>query len=141
MNAQGPGTYFPSQSTSIGVSVTWEPFDWGRKRHESAEKQRTVEQARNAQRDAESAVLIAVNEKHRQLRRSNAQLRLARMQRDATMEGLRVTRNRCAVEVALLKDVLQGQAGLEQANAEYQKAQVSFWNARADFERAMGDEQ
>jgi outer membrane protein TolC len=134
------GTYFPSQSTSIGVSVTWEPFDWGRKRHEAAEKQRTVEQARNSQRDAESAVVIEVNEKYRQLRRSNAQLRLARMQRDATMEGLRVTRNRFAVEAALLKDVLQGQAGLEQSNAEYQKALVSFWNARADFERAIGDD-
>jgi outer membrane protein TolC len=135
------GTYFPSQSTSIGVSVTWEPFDWGRKRHEAAEKQRTVEQARNSQREAENAVLIEVNEKYRQLRRSNAQLRLARMQRDASMEGLRVTRNRYAVEAALLKDVLQGQAGLEQSNGDYQKALVSFWNARADFQRAIGDEQ
>lgn len=135
------GTYFPAQSTSIGVTVTWEPFDWGRKRHESAEKQRTVEQARNSQHEAEGAILIEVNEKYRQLRRGSAQLRLARMQRDASMEGLRVTRNRYAVEAALLKDVLQGQAGLEQSNADYQKALVSFWNARADFERAIGDEQ
>lgn len=135
------GRYFPSQSMSIGVSLTWEPFDWGRKKHEAAEKRRTVEQARNAGTDAESAVLIEVNEKYRQLRRSRAQLKLARMQREASLEGLRVTRNRYAVEAALLKDVLQGQAGLEQADADYQQALVSYWNARADFERAIGDEQ
>jgi outer membrane protein TolC len=134
------GAYFPPTSTSIGISVTWEPFDWGRKRHEIAEKRRTVEQAKAAGSDAEASVLIEVNEKYRQLRRSKAQLNLARMQRESAMEGLRVTRNRYAVEAALLKDVLQGQAGLEQSDAEYQQALVSFWNARADFERALGEE-
>ena len=39
--------YFPRKSHSVGISVTWEPFDWGRKKHEAAEKQRTVDQARN----------------------------------------------------------------------------------------------
>jgi outer membrane protein TolC len=134
------GTYFPSQSTSIGISLSWEPFDWGRKKHEMAEKRRTIQQAQAAGRDAEAAVLIEVNEKHRQLRRSRAQLNLARMQRETAMESLRVTRNRYAVEAALLKDVLQGQASLEQSDAGYQQALVSYWNARADFERAMGDE-
>jgi len=134
------GTYFPSQSTSIGISLTWEPFDWGRKRHEVAEKQRTIQQARHAGNEAEAAVVIEVNEKYRQLRRSRSQLNLARMQRESAMESLRVTRNRYAVEAALMKDVLQGQAGLEQSDSDYQQALVSFWNARADYERAIGEE-
>jgi hypothetical protein len=41
----------------------------------------------------------------------------------------------------LLKDVLQGQVSLEQSNSDYQQALLSVWNSRADFERALGEDQ
>jgi outer membrane protein TolC len=37
------GRFLPLQSNSAGLSVSWEPFDWGRKKHEMAEKKRTIE--------------------------------------------------------------------------------------------------
>ena len=134
------GTYFPRQSLSVGLSVSWEPFDWGRKKHEAAEKQRTIDQARNSRQDAVNTVLIDVNEKYRQLRQSRTQLRVARMAQETAIESLRVSRNKYAVQNVLLKDVLQGQVSLEQSNSEYQQALLSFWNARADFERALGED-
>jgi len=134
------GTYFPKQSLSVGLSVSWEPFDWGRKKHEAAEKQRTIDQARNSRQDAVNTVLIDVNEKYRQLRQSRTQLRVARMAQETAIESLRVSRNKYAVQNVLLKDVLQGQVSLEQSNSEYQQALLSFWNARADFERALGED-
>src|SRR5262249_43358474 len=73
------GTFFPAQSNSIGLSVSWEPFDWGRKKHEMSEKRHTVEQARNSQDDTKSSVIADVNERYRQLRRSQAQLRVAQL--------------------------------------------------------------
>lgn len=135
------GRYFPSQSTSVGVSVSWEPFDWGRKKHEAAEKRATVDQARNAIQDAEAAVLIDVNDKFRQLRLSGSQLRVARLAQETAIESLRVAKNKYAAQAALLKDVLQGQVSLEQSNTDYQQALLSFWNARAEFERAKGEDQ
>ena len=134
------GTYFPRQSLSVGISVSWEPFDWGRKKHEAAEKERTIEQARNSRQDAVNAVLIDVNEKYRQLRQSRTQLRVARLAQETAIESLRVSRNKYAVQNVLLKDVLQGQVNLEHSNSEYQQALLSFWNARADFERALGED-
>ena len=135
------GRFLPVQSSSIGVSLTWEPFDWGRKKHEVAEKQRTIDQARNAQQDALNSVVLDVNEKYRQLRQSRAQLRVARLAQEASIESLRVSKNKYAVQAVLLKDVLQGQVSLEQSNTDYQQALLSFWNARADFERALGEDQ
>ena len=135
------GRFMPTQSSSIGVSLSWEPFDWGRKKQEVAEKQRTIEQASNAQEDAVSSVLIEVNEKFRKLRQSRAQLRVARLTQETAVESLRVVKNKYAVQAALLKDVLQGQVSLEQSNSDYQEALMSFWNARADFERALGEDQ
>jgi outer membrane protein TolC len=132
------GSFLPVQSMSVGLSLSWEPFDWGRKRHESAEKQRTVEQARIAQKEAESQVLLDINDKYRQLRYQQAELRVARLAQDTASENLRVMKNKYAVQAVLVKDVLQAQVSLEQSNTDYQQALTSFWNARADFERALG---
>jgi len=135
------GRFFPSQSNSVGLSVTWEPFDWGRKKHEIAEKRRAFEQARNSEQETISSVLIDVNEKYRRLRQSRNQLRVARLAQETSIESLRVAKNKYALQAVLLKDVLQGQVSLEQSNSEYQQALLSFWNARADFERALGEDQ
>jgi outer membrane protein TolC len=135
------GRFMPTQSTSVGVSVSWEPFDWGRKKHETAEKQRTAEQARIAKQDTESQVLVDVNDKYRQLRYRRAELRVVRLAQEAAVESLRVVRNRYVVQAALVKDVLQSQVSLEQSNSDYQQALTSYWNARADFERAIGEDQ
>ena len=44
------------------------------------------------------------------------------------------------VQTVLLKDVLQAQTSLASADYEYQKALLSFWTAKADFEKAMGED-
>jgi outer membrane protein TolC len=66
---------------------------------------------------------------------------VARLAQESSVEGLRVAKNKYSVEAVLVKDVLQAQVGLEQSNSDYQQALTSFWNARADFERALGEDQ
>jgi hypothetical protein len=39
----------------------------------------------------------------------------------------------------LLKDVLQIQANLADADEKYQQAVLAFWAAKADFEKARGE--
>ena len=141
LNFLNYGQFFPSHSNSVGFSVSWEPFDWGRRKHEAAQKQWTVEQARNSQRDVLNAVLVDVNDKYRRLRQSQTQLRVARLARETALESLRVARNKFTVQAVLLKDILQGQVSLEQSNSDYQQALLSVWNSRADFERALGESQ
>ncbi len=135
------GQFFPTGSNSIGVNVSWEPFDWGRKKHEAAEKQHVIDQARNSLQDAMNSVLVDVNDKYRRLRQSQTQLRIARLANETAIEFLRVNKNKFAVQSVLLKDVLQGQVSLEQSNSDYQQALLSVWNSRADFERALGEDQ
>ena len=86
-------------------------------------------------------MLMDVNDKYRKLRQSRTQLHVARLSQETAMESLRVVKNKYCVQAVLLKDVLQGQVNLEQSNSDYQQALVSFWNARADFERAVGEDQ
>jgi outer membrane protein len=101
------GRFMPTQTMSIGVSLSWAPFDWGRRKHEAAEKQRTVAQARIAQQETESSVLVDINDKYRQLRYRRAELRVARLSQETAAEDLRVMKHKYSAQAVLVKDVLQ----------------------------------
>ena len=133
------GTPIPANIASVGFILDWEPFDWGRKKHETAEKSRTVEQTELALREVENQVAIEVNMKFRKLQETRQLLAVARLGREATQEKLRVITNRYQQESALLKDVLQAQAGLADINNQYSQAVLAFWTAKADFEKALGE--
>jgi outer membrane protein len=130
--------FLPVALNSVGVSLNWDVFDWGRKKHELAEKRFVATQARNAAAESESAAVVEVDDKLRQLQASKDQVRVARLAREVAAENLRMVKVRFQIEAVLVKDVLQAQAALEQANAEQAQALVAFWSAKADFERAIG---
>jgi outer membrane protein len=128
----------PQSIAQLGFLLTWEPFDWGRKRREMAEIGKTAAQAEIGLREAQNLILIEVGDKYRKLRQSRQALRTARLGQDAAGENVRVLNSRYAAQEALIKDVLQSQAALAEANHQYQQALLSFWTAKADFEKAIG---
>ena len=130
----------PSNIVSAGVQVTWEPFDWGRKKQELAEKSRTIEQARNGSSEAESQVLVDVSNRFRRLQETRVMLRVSQLQASAARESLRNVMDSYAQQAALLKDTLEAQAQLAAANDQNQQALLGFLTAKADFEKAIGEE-
>jgi len=130
----------PKNIANVGVQVEWEVFDWGRRKHELAEKTRAVEQADNSLLEAESQVLMEVNGQFRKMQEASHLLRVARMSQETERANVKVVAHKYYVQTVLLKDVLQAQAVLAGANSEYQKALLSFWMAKADFEKAMGED-
>jgi outer membrane protein TolC len=129
----------PQNATGVGFNVNWEPFDWGRRRHETAEKRKTIEQAREGLIEAETSILREVSDRFRKLHEARALLRVSQLNQQSALEKLRVATNKYTLEVALYKDVLQSQAGLAEARDRYQQALLAFWTARADFEKAIGE--
>jgi len=136
----GYSSLLPKNITSVGIQVEWEVFDWGRKKRELAEKTRAIEQADNSVREAENLVLMDVNNQFRRLQESCQLLRIARMSQDTARASVKIAANKYTVRAVLLKDVLQEETTLAGANHEYQKALLAFWTAKADFEKAMGED-
>lgn len=134
------GTLVPSNIAGAGLLLEWEPFDWGRKRHELAEKSDRVEQARLALREAQSRVAIDVGDKLRKLREARQLLVIGRLARDTAQENLRVATNQYKQQTVLLKDVLQVQTSVAEANHQYQQALLAFWSAQAELEKALGED-
>jgi outer membrane protein TolC len=115
-------------------------FDWGRKKHELNEKDLTIEQLNNDLRESESSVLVEVDAKFRDLQKARQRLQIAELSREAADEKVRVMAARYLVQASLLKDVLQEQTALEQANHQYQVVFSTLWIAKADFENATGED-
>jgi outer membrane protein TolC len=131
-------TYIPKNFAAAGVTVSWEVFDWGRKKQQLAEKQKTIEQANNSLRDAQSTVMIEVGAKMRDLQQAAQTLRVAQLGQETARENMRVSINKYKLVATLLSDVLQTQATLANADYEYQKALLAFWTAKAEYEKALG---
>src|SRR5262249_13586715 len=129
----------PKNIASLGIVVKWEVFDWGRKIHELSEKSKVVKQAEAGLDDAQEAVLIDVGDKFRKLQLSRKMLRVEQLAMETARENLRVEKNKYEEQVSLLSDVLQKQASLAETNHQYQQALLSFWTAKADFEKAIGE--
>ncbi len=130
----------PKNFANVGVTVSWEFFDWGRKKHQLAEKDQAVEQAKNGLKETEDQVLIDVGDKLRKLQESGQALRVARLAESSAKENLRVSTGRYKFQAVMLSDVLQSQASLAEATHEYQSALLAFWTAKAEFEKALGED-
>ena len=71
--------FVPRSLSGVGVQVEWEIFDWGRKKHEVADKERSVSQANNSLLETESEVLLEVNARFRQMQESRQLLKVAKL--------------------------------------------------------------
>ncbi|MFZ5450696.1 MAG: TolC family protein [Thermodesulfobacteriota bacterium] len=130
----------PDNMAFAGFMLYWEIFDWGRKRRELAAKTETVAQTINTRRETESQVVIDVNTKFRNLQSTRGQLKTSRAFQLAGRAKLKEEMDKYKNDTALLKDVLEAQTKLTEADSKYQKALSSFWTAKADFEKAIGEE-
>ncbi len=130
----------PDHIWTLGVQLTWQPFDWGRRRHEIEAKTQAIAQARLAYQEAQAEVQVDVNNQIRRERQARDQLRAAQAAQTAARERLRVTMNQYQVKAALLKDVLQAQAALADADRQVQDAGSAYLTAQAELRRALGEE-
>ena len=67
-------------------------------------------------------------------------LAAAKLQLEAQREKLRVLMYQYQQKAALSKDVLQQRSSVESATSQNSQELLSFWAAKADFEKSLGEE-
>jgi outer membrane protein len=130
--------FLPENAGNVGFLLQWQPFDWGYKKHKIRELNATSKQKSLTEQDAKQRVLLDVEDKFRKLRQARVLLEAQTDQREAEQVKLREVTDRYEQQSVLLSDLLQQQATLSQADAQYQQALAGFWTARAEFEKAIG---
>lgn len=132
--------FLPKHIAQVGIQFEWDVFDWGRKKQELAEKTKTLTQARNDLLETENRVVIDVDSKYRKLQETAQMLRVSRLNQETAAANVQVNANQYRIQAVLLKDVLQAQSKLADANYQYQRALLDFWTAKAEFEKATGED-
>ena len=126
--------------STVGLQFTWEPWDWGRKRHELAEKKKAVEQAQVRLKDAEAQILLEVSSQFRQLGEAAERVKVTRANQEASHEKVRVALNRYREKASLLSEVLEAQAVEADALRQNQQALLALSAAGSGLSRAIGEE-
>jgi outer membrane protein TolC len=132
--------FLPQNIGSIGALLTWEIWDWGQKRHNVAQKVLAEKQAALSVDDTRDQILLDVNSNFRQLREARAQLAATEAARDAEKEKLRNQQEAYSQQSILLSDLLRQQASVADAEDQYRQAIFGYWKARADFQKALGEQ-
>jgi outer membrane protein TolC len=130
----------PSNIGTVGLSLRWEPWDWGRKHHEYEEKRAKEDQAKVEVGATERAVLLEVRNACRQLENTRRQLTLSDASERAARQKLKEVQEQAKREAALSRDLFQAQSDLASADSQQQQSLAAFWKARADLKKAIGEE-
>ncbi len=130
----------PSNVNSLGVTLKWDLYDWGYKRHLSDEKQRGIEQSQLNLAETRSQVAIDLDNRFRKLREARAGLKVAQLGEEAEKQKLQVVLEQYKQKAALLGALQTEQANMAQSVAQYQQALSNFWSARSEFEKALGED-
>lgn len=131
----------PNRLSVVGVQVTWDVYDWGRKRKQAEEKRLTEEQASLDENDIAAQIIVEVAHQYRKLIEARKEVEVAQASQSARREMLRVTQNRYGQRDVLLSDVLRAQSGLVEADNGFTQALLNLATAQADFEKSLGVDQ
>ncbi|MGA2902502.1 MAG: TolC family protein [Candidatus Korobacteraceae bacterium] len=132
--------FLPTNVLGLGIELSWEPFDWGRRRDVVNEKTIAVEQSKLNLSQTKANILVNLDKQFRSLQEARMAVDVASAQQEAARVKLREVTDKYGQKTVLLRDVLQQQAAVEKANADYNEAIASFWTAKADFQKALGED-
>ena len=104
------------------------------------QKDVSVQQSHYQLQETKAQVTLDVDNSFRKLEESRTMLAVAQAGKAAADEKLREVNNAYKHSAVLLRDVLQQQASVANADHDYEQSLLAFWNAKALFEKALGEE-
>jgi outer membrane protein len=132
--------FLPQNIVSAGLELKWDPFDWGGRKDEVKQKDVSVQQSHYQLQETQAQVMLDVDNNFRKLEESRSQLEVAQAGREAANEKLREISDQFKHSSVLMRDLLQQEAAVANADHDYEQSLLAFWNAKAAFEKALGEE-
>ncbi len=132
--------FLPQNIGFVGALLTWQPWDWGEKRHKVRQAALAEQQVGLSIEDTREQILLDVNSNFRHLREARSHLAVTEAIRDAETEKMRNQKEAYSQQSILLSDLLKQQSSLADAESQYHQAVLAYWSARAEFQKALGEE-
>lgn len=133
------GNLAPRNFTTAGLQMSWEPFDWGRRRHEQSAIRFQNQVVRLQKEDVERRVELQAHESVRAYHVALRNLEAANAAVKATEEALRVATERFRKQAALMRQVLEVQTTYATALENVARAEAASATAWANVQLAQGN--
>jgi outer membrane protein len=128
----------PQNVLAPGIFINWNAWDWGRKAMQANAKNKAEQGSALGAETIKEDVLIDLHTQINKLTEARQLVKSTQLARAASSEEMRVYLNRYKYTSAKLSDALDAQSKLSDANNSYHQALLSFWEAKAQFDRAIG---
>jgi len=133
-------SFLPQNLGAVGVLLTWQPWDWGQKRHNIAQKVDAEKQAQLSIDNVRDQVVLEVDSTFRRLRAARELLTAAQAARDAEAETLSQRDGRLfAPDSCVERSLTTAVFGRERGRSVSTRSPCVL-ESRADFQRALGEE-
>ena len=123
----------------VGVSVSFDIWNWGQTKRQTEQAEARLGQAREARKALEDQAVLEVTQCRLSLARAGEKVRIAGQAVGQAEENLRVTRERFKQGVALSSDVLDAEVALLRARLGRTQAAIDQVVAQARLEKALGE--
>ena len=132
-------TAFPKNTLAPGIFIHYDAFDWGRRAFLAKAQSKSESAQKLHLESVRDEVLIDLHTQINRLTEAREAVQTTKFARDVAAEEMRVAMNRYKFTSDKLAEVLATLTALADASNNYEQALLAFWQAKAEFERAMGD--
>lgn len=130
--------FLPSNNAALGARMSWEVFEFGKRKAQVGERQAQLEQAEENLRRLRSRVRVEVEKGRRKIERLEDLVRVAERAVEVRREARRIAADHAELGVATALASRQAEAALASAEAQLLEARVGLRLAHAELERTLG---
>ena len=123
---------------TFGVNLTWDVFDFGKRRAAVREREAQLAQAEENLKRLKEEVAVAIERSYNKLERTGSLVRVANQVVKLRQESERLAQNELTQGVILASERRQATAASYQAQADFLQASLGYLLAWAELEQAAG---
>jgi len=123
---------------TFGVSLTYDVFDFGKRRANVREREAQLAQAEENLQRLKDKVGVSIERDYNKLERTKSLVEVANQVVKLRQESERLAQNQLSQGVVLVSDRRQSTAATYKAQADYLQASLGYLLAWAELEQAMG---
>src|SRR5262249_30794397 len=130
--------FFVRNFGTFGVSLTYDVFDWGKRRSAVREREAQLAQAEENLRRLKDKVAVEIEKSYNKLERTKSLVQVADQVVKLRVEAERLAKNQLTHGVILVSNQRQSTAQTFKAQADYLQANLGYLISWAELEQAVG---
>lgn len=123
---------------TFGVRLTYDVFDFGKRRSTVREREAQLAQAEENLRRLKDQVAVGIEREYNKLERTRSMIEVAKQVVELRRESERLAQNQLSQGILLVSDRRQSTAETYKAQANYLQASLGYLLAWAELEQAVG---